>query len=102
MLKELKRYLRERIDFDNVQPEEINRQVEVLLRQALDSNFEALSNKKHRDTCTFLSPTMWTISPAKLVSRENTDYDTFRQHRLADFRAQGRIQEVHQAGAGGH
>ncbi len=44
VLRELKRFLRERIDFD-AGPDEINRQVEVLLRRALDSNFEAFSNR---------------------------------------------------------
>ncbi len=43
VLKELKRYLRDQIDFD-ASPNEINKQVEVLLRRALDSNFEAFSN----------------------------------------------------------
>ena len=42
--KELKRYLRGNIDLDRARPEEIGRQVDDLLRRALDSNFEALSN----------------------------------------------------------
>ena len=32
------------VDLDNGSPEEIHKQVEVALREALDSNFEALSN----------------------------------------------------------
>ena len=37
-------YLKEMVDLDNGSPEEIHKQVEVALREALDSNFEALSN----------------------------------------------------------
>ena len=44
VIKELKRFLRGNIDLDRSRPEEIGRQVDELLRTALDSNFEALSN----------------------------------------------------------
>ena len=44
VLKELRRYLKEMVDLDNGSPEEIHKQVEVALREALDSNFEAISN----------------------------------------------------------
>ena len=44
VLKELRRYLKEMVDLDNDTPEEIHKQVEVALREALDSNFEAISN----------------------------------------------------------
>ncbi len=43
VLRQLKRFLRERVDFDAPR-NEINRQVGALLRRALDSNFEAFSD----------------------------------------------------------
>ena len=44
VLKDLKKSLRETIDLDNVKPEELGKQVEVALREALDSSYEAISN----------------------------------------------------------
>ena len=75
VLKELKKYLRDAIDLDNSQPEDINRQVGALLRQALDSNFEALSNLNIGHMYVPMEDP--STSGSKLVSRENTDYDTF-------------------------
>lgn len=73
VLKDLKKYLREAIDFENTQPDEINRQVEVLLRKALDSNFEALSNRNIGQMYVPMEDQL----AAKVLSRETTDYDTF-------------------------
>ena len=44
VLKDLKKSLRETIDLDNVKPEDLGKQVEVALREALDSSYEAISN----------------------------------------------------------
>ena len=44
VLKDLKKSLRETIDLDNVKPEDLGKQVQVALREALDSSYEAISN----------------------------------------------------------
>ena len=115
MIKELKRYLRGNIDLDrSMRPEEIGRQVnelmkihflihwfvkftihslqvDELLRTALDSNFEALSNlnlghmyvpmeERQRPEEQDDDPEAPRLSRGRgrgLLSRENTDYDTF-------------------------
>jgi hypothetical protein len=74
VLKELKKHLRETIDLDNVKPEDLSRKVQVALREALDSSFEALSNVNIGH---MYVPMEENPSNSKAVSRENTDYDTF-------------------------
>jgi hypothetical protein len=84
VMKELKRYLRGNIDLDTAKPEDIGRQVGELLRQALDSNFEALSNLNlgHMYVPMEEETPEEIISPLGrrrrgLLNRECTDYDTF-------------------------
>ena len=74
MLQELKRHLRETIDLDNVKPEDLGRQVEVALREALDSSYEAISNVNIGH---MYVPMEENPNNSRVVSRENTDYDTF-------------------------
>ena len=74
VLKELKKQLRDTIDLDNVKPEELGKQVEVALREALDSSYEAISNVNIGH---MYVPMEENPSNSKAVSRENTDYDTF-------------------------
>ena len=74
VLQELKRHLRETIDLDNVKPEDLGRQVEVALREALDSSYEAISNVNIGH---MYVPMEENPSNSRVVSRENTDYDTF-------------------------
>ena len=74
VLQELKRHLRETIDLDNVKPEDLGRQVEVALREALDSSYEAISNVNIGQ---MYVPMEENPSNSRVVSRENTDYDTF-------------------------
>jgi hypothetical protein len=57
-----------------VKPEEIGMQVEVALRQALDAHFETMSNLNLGQ---MYVPMEENPSNSKVVSRENTDYDTF-------------------------
>ena len=73
VLKELRRYLKEIVDLDNGTPEDIHNQVEVALREALDSNFEALSNVNIGQVYV----PMEDHTTNKTVSRDTTDYDTF-------------------------
>ena len=91
VIKELKRFLRGNIDLDRSRPEEIGRQVDELLRTALDSNFEALSNlnlghmyvpmeERQRPEEQDDDPGAPRVPRGRgrgLLSRENTDYDTF-------------------------
>ena len=100
MIKELKRFLRGNIDLDRSRPEEIGRQVDELLRTALDSNFEALSNlnlghmyvpmeerqrpEEHEEegegddeVPSLLGGGRLRSRGRGLLSRETTDYDTF-------------------------
>ncbi len=74
VLKDLKKQLRQRIDLDNVRPEELGKQVEVALREALDSSYEAISNVNIGQ---MYVPMEENPNNSKVVSRENTDYDTF-------------------------
>ena len=74
VLQELKRHLRETIDLDNVKPEDLGRQVEVALREALDSSYEAISNVNIGQ---MYVPMEENPNNSRVVSRENTDYDTF-------------------------
>ncbi len=43
-MKDLKKSLRETIDLDDVKPEDLGKQVQVALREALDNSYEAISN----------------------------------------------------------
>ena len=74
VMKELHTYLKNTIDLVKVKPEEIGMQVEVALRQALDAHFETMSNLNLGQ---MYVPMEENPSNSKVVSRENTDYDTF-------------------------
>ena len=74
VLKELKRNLRETIDLENIKAEDLGDKVVIALRQALDTSFEALSNVNIGH---MYVPMEENPSNSKVVSRENTDYDTF-------------------------
>ena len=75
VLKELRYYIKEAVNVDTAQnPEDIGKQVEIALREALMSNFEAISNVNIGQ---MYVPMEENPLNSKLVSRENSDYDTF-------------------------
>ena len=75
VLKELRYYIKEAVNVDTAKsPEDIGKQVEIALREALTSNFEAISNVNIGQ---MYVPMEENPTNSKAVSRENTDYDTF-------------------------
>ncbi len=98
VLKELKRHLRQTIDLNTVKPDELGRQVETALRQALDSGFETINSNVNIGQ--MYVPMEENPSNSKAVSRENTDYDTFGSIDSLIFEpkvpSQEDIKEVHE------
>uniref|UniRef100_A0A0K2TEG1 Uncharacterized protein n=1 Tax=Lepeophtheirus salmonis TaxID=72036 RepID=A0A0K2TEG1_LEPSM len=73
VLKELQKYLKEKIDFDAVEPENFAQELNVALRRALDSNYEAFSNLNIGRVYVPMEENPSRPPPPK----ELTDYDTF-------------------------
>lgn len=74
VLKQLNTYLKETIDLGKIQTGDLGLHIEVALRQALDAHFETMSNLNLGH---MYVPMEENPNNSKVVSRENTDYDTF-------------------------
>lgn len=74
VLKQLNSYLKENIDLGKIQTGDLGFHIEVALREALDAHFETMSNLNLGH---MYVPMEDNPNNSKVVSRENTDYDTF-------------------------
>jgi len=73
-LRQLKAVVTQNVDLDKISEEDLGKHLDKALRQALDQNYEALSNLS---LGAMYVPMEQNPSNSKVVSRENTDYDTF-------------------------
>eukprot|EP00090_Calanus_glacialis_P002241 TRINITY_DN11678_c0_g1_i2.p1 TRINITY_DN11678_c0_g1~~TRINITY_DN11678_c0_g1_i2.p1 ORF type:complete len:1609 (-),score=359.19 TRINITY_DN11678_c0_g1_i2:210-4781(-) len=74
VLRQLKAVVTQNVDLDKISEEDLGKHLDKALRQALDQNYEALSNL---NLGAMYVPMEENPSNSKVVSRENTDYDTF-------------------------
>jgi len=74
VLRQLKAVVTQNVDLDKISEEDLGKHLDKALRQALDQNYEALSNL---NLGAMYVPMEQNPSNSKVVSRENTDYDTF-------------------------